>query len=707
MLFLDAEGLKSLQKRLTPAGLAARATDIRSALDTPQGMIAKELAVRDPLGFLPLLLSRINKTPSSLKVDFASGYFLAADHSMVLILAKPNGPAQNIDFDHALLSDLHARIDKVRREFAAQEDLKLDEVPRVEIGGGHRIALEDATLIKKDIAWNSVTSIAGVLILFYLAYRRVATAHYAFLPLATGLALTFMFTAFTLGSLNSATSGFSALLVGLGIDFTIVTYGRYLEGRLNGMAQAEALEEMAAFAGPAVVLGAITTVGTFYAFLATRFTGLREFGLLTGTGIVFMMLSAFLILPALVTLFERKPPSPPARWLNLDPVLGWAHRNAKRVLAGAVVVTVLACVSLRWLGFDDDVRNLRSPSNQGVAVQERVARAFGLTFNAMMILIDAPDEATAVARVQQLAGGLDKLVEGGVISSYESLANLVPPAAAQERSLAWIAANRDLTDPARVKAALASAFQAAGLVPGAFAAGTATLDEALRPTGPVTLDVWQGTPVEQVVERSLHKNDGSVTTVVNAFAPPGEWRREAPPQLIDLVKTVPGASLTGVNLVSQRLRETVWEDAGVAGLLGLALVLGLLLWDSRSFKSALICLLPVATGVLWALGVMAVVGYPLNLLNVFVITMVIGVGSDYAIYILKRIREGSDLGGLAQTARAVLISAGTTVVGFGTLITTHYPGLQSMGWMALLGVSIACFSAIVLVPLVTRGSRRE
>lgn len=705
VLFLDQQGLDALRERLTPAGLAARASDIRAALDTPQGMIAKEFAVRDPLGFLPLLLSRIGSTPSALKVDFASGYYLSADHSMVLILAKPKGPAQDIDFDHALLSDLGARIGKVRQQFADHEGVDLAEVPGVEVGGGHRIALEDATLIKKDIVWNSVTSVAGVLILFFLAYRRFATAHYAFLPLASGLALTFIFAAVTLGSLNSATSGFSALLVGLGIDFTIVTYGRYLEGRLAGMANAEALEAMAARTGPAVVLGAITTVGTFYAFLATRFAGLREFGLLTGTGIVFMMVAAFLILPALVTLFDRAAaPPPPSKWLDLEPVLRWAHRRSGPVLAGAAVVTVLAAVALGWLRFDDDVRNLRSPSNQGVAVQERVARAFGLSFNAMMILVDAPDEATALARAQQLAVGLDKLVEEGVVSSYESLANLIPPLASQERSLAWLAAHRELADPTRVKKELDSALQAAGLVPGAFAAGSATLDEALGADRPVTLDLWRGTPVEQVVQRSLRHDEGGVTTVVNVFSPPGKWRREAPPQLIELVRGVPQASLTGVNLVSQRLRHTVWQDAVVAGLLGLVLVVGLLLWDSHSLKAASICLLPVATGVVWALGVMAVVGYPLNLLNVFVITMVIGVGSDYAIYILYRVREGASLEALAQTARAVTLSALTTIVGFGTLITTHYPGLQSMGWMASLGITFACFTAVVLVPLVARRS---
>jgi predicted RND superfamily exporter protein len=227
----------------------------------------------------------------------------------------------------------------------------------------------------------------------------------------------------------------------------------------------------------------------------------------------------------------------------------------------------------------------------------------------------------------------------------------------------------------------------------------------MRPGGPVSLDVWRGTPVQQIVDRSLHVTPAGTAAVINVFAPAGKWRREAPPQLEALVRDVPGAHLTGVNLVSQRLRRTVWQDAALAGGLGLVLVFGLLLWDSRSLRDALTCLLPVATGVLWALGVMAVAGYPLNLLNVFVITMVIGVGSDYAIYMIHRVREGAGIPELAATGRAVLLSALTTIVGFGTLVTTHYPGLQSMGWMAALGVTFAVATAIVVVPLVVR--RRE
>jgi uncharacterized protein len=706
VLFLDETGLERLGQRLTPAGLDARARDIRASLDAPQGMLAKEFALRDPLGLLPFLLDRLSSAPSNLRLDFASGYYLSADHSMALLLAKPIQPAQNISFDGRLFADLGPRVARARAKVARELGAPLAAVPQVLLGGGHRIAYEDASLIRRDIIVNSITSIVGVMILFVLAYRRFATVHFAFVPLAVGLALTFAFTSLTVGRLNSATSGFAALLVGLGIDFTIVLYGRYLEGRRRGLPLGEALEEMGEHGGPAVLLGAITTVGTFFAFLLTRFAGLRELGLLTGSGIIFMALAAFLLLPALVTIFDRKrePPSP-SRWLDVGPVLRFAARRRRLILIAVVGLTIAAAVALPMTRFDDDVRNLRSPANRGVAIQEKVIAAFGLTFNSMMIRVEARDSATLMARVQQLAGGLDDLVHQGVVSSYESIANLVPPHAAQERALQWIAAHRELTDPARVRRDFGAALGRSGLVAAAFDPGFDALDQALRPRGPVDLKVWRGTPVQRFIDRSVREEDGRVVTVMNVFAPSGAWRRTAPPVLVKLVGTVPGASLTGINVVSARLRRLVWQDAATAGLVGLAVVFAMLLWELRRLSEALLCLMPVALGVVWTIGAMAIAGFALNFLNVFVVTMVIGVGVDYGIHILHRVRQADGLAGLAETARAVLFAALTTIVGFGSLIMTHYPGLQSIGWMTALGVAFSCVGAIVVLPLLA--GRRE
>jgi hypothetical protein len=703
VLFLDARHLAELERQLAPAGLAARAADIRAALEAPHGILGKELALRDPLGLLPMLLGQVSRTPSTLKVDYASGYYLAADHSRVLVLAKPRGAAQDISFDERLFADLEPRIAAARARVAEESEVAANVVPEVLLGGGHRIAIEDARLIRSDIIVNSATSVLGVMLLFFFAFRRLATAQYAFLPLAVGLSLTFVFTAAALGRLNSATAGFAALLVGLGIDFTIVMYERYLELRRGGLGLEAATGQVARSVGPAVMIAALTTVGTFYAFFVTDFSGLQELGLLTGTGIMLMAVAAFVLLPALVRVFDTKrEPLPPSRWLHPVGLLraAAAHRGAVAALVAAG--SLAAAAALPRLHFNDDMRSLRSPANEGVRIQEEVAAAFGASFNAMMIRVEAEDEAAVLERVRELSLGLDRLVADGTLSSYESLANLTPPAAAQQRALDWVAAHRELTDPGRVRRELSAALAAVGLRAEAFAPGLDILAETLRPAGVATLEIWRGTQLDEVIERSLRKPSGRAVTVVNAFAVSGRWRREAPPELERLVAGVPGASLTGVNVISQRLRAMVRRDATLAVALGLVLVVAILGQRLRSLGDALLCLAPVAVAVLWTLGLMAALGMSLNPLNVFMVLMIIGIGSDYGIYMLHRVRERASTEELAETARSVVLAALTTIVGFGSLATTHYPGLQSMGWMVVMGVAFSSAAAVFVVPLLAR-----
>jgi hypothetical protein len=700
VLFLDEDGLRALEPRLTDDGLARRAADIRASLETPQGLIAKELALTDPLGLLPLLLGRVSQAPAALKVDFASGYYLSADHSMVLLLARPNGPAQDIGFDEAMFADLEARAARVRARVAEADGVALAEVPEVLFGGGHRIAVEDASLIRADVITNSMTSLVCVLLLFFFAYRRWWANLYAFLPLAAGLALTFTFAYLTLGRLNSATAGFSAMLVGLGIDFTIVMYGRYLEERLAGEEIGPALATMAAWSGPAVFLGAVTTLGTFYAFLFTHLPGLREFGLLTGTGIILLLLTAYVLLPALITLLDRgRTPRPHPRLFDVDGLMARAQRHRHVLLVAAALATIASLFALPLIRFDDDVRKLRSPSNRGMRIQERVGEAFGFTFSSMVVIVDAPTVDELLDRVRRLGRGLEPMRHAGVIASYESLATLVPTPEAQQRSLAWLARKRELTDPDRIRRVFGTALRQQGLVVDAFAPALDELAETLRPAGPISLDIWRGTPVEQLIERSLRTTAGGVATVVNIFPHPGEWKREPPPPLVELVDGVPGATLTGVAVISQHLRRTTWRDAALCGVLGLMFVIGVIFWQVRSWRGVGLCLVPMALGVLWTLGILVAVGLPLNQMNVFVTTMIVGIGSDYGIHVYHRYREGASLARLAETARSVLLAALTTVVGFGSLILTHYPGLQSIGWMTALGVLLSCFAAIVVLPL--------
>jgi hypothetical protein len=86
--------------------------------------------------------------------------------------------------------------------------------------------------------------------------------------------------------------------------------------------------------------------------------------------------------------------------------------------------------------------------------------------------------------------------------------------------------------------------------------------------------------------------------------------------------------------------------------------------------------------------------------------MIIGIGVDYGLHVVHRYREERMGGGgaaaveagLIETGNAVVVAALSTIVGFGSLATSHYPGLRSVGLVAILGAAFTALVAITLLP---------
>ncbi|MCG8455640.1 MAG: MMPL family transporter, partial [Holophagales bacterium] len=217
------------------------------------------------------------------------------------------------------------------------------------------------------------------------------------------------------------------------------------------------------------------------------------------------------------------------------------------------------------------------------------------------------------------------------------------------------------------------------------------------------LEKHEGT--RRLLERYLHQDGESWMSVVYLYPPVEKWRREPPPEAEALAERLgPRAELTGVNVVSRALRQQVWIDAVLAAVIG-TIAVALLLWlDYRRFGDALLSLVPLSIGIVWMLGVMAAFGMKVNFMNIFVTTMIIGIGVDYGVHMLHRRRElGASSGrelerGLKETGQAIAMAAVTTSVGFGSLSLSHYPGLRSIGFVAILGAVATALVAITMLP---------
>lgn len=712
LFFLDDAGRESVAEQLTDEGLHDRAREIKRILATPQALLMKSLIRFDPLGLSSVLLGRIESSRAGLDIDWASGYFLSQDHRMLLLLAWPTQPPQDIEFCQRLATEVEGEIAALKAQWSEIAGPGTTP-PEVQVAGRYLIALTDANLIRNDVIINIVTSMLGVLLLFLFAFRRFGPLLYAFVPLCVGLAFTFGFSYLAFGTLNSATSGVAALLIGLGIDFVIVSYGRYVEERQRGSGLEVALARMSGSSGRAVVVGGVTSAATFYAFGVTDFTGLRQMGFLTGTGILFCMIAVLLLLPAMLAWSEdrhHRRESTPRLFLHgfgTGRIIRASLANPWPVMTVGVLITLAAAISATTLRFEDSVKAMRPPDSESVNLRDEVAQRFGSGFDSMMLVIDAESVGEVLDLVQQAADGAQEMVTAGVLTGYDAVTRILPPPIQQRQALEWLAGERSgRLDTARIRGTFEAALATEGLRPEALAEGLDLAGEALSPERLIDIEALVRSPTTgPLLKRYLRQTDSGWRSVVYLHPPPEVWRREPPPQARRLADELgPGAELTGANVVSSFLRREILRDALVAGCVGVVLV-ALLLWtDYRRWLNTLLSMSPLVFGILWMLGAMAALGMTMNFMNIFVSTMIIGIGVDYGVHMIHRYRELGDADwvtleiGLSETGKAIVLAALSTIMGFGSLSLSHYPGLRSMGLVAILGALSTCLVAITLLP---------
>lgn len=724
VLFLDEAGRRDLAARLSDQGIRERVEELRRRLSTPQGMAVKELARLDPLGLSEIFLGRIQSSRGTLKVDWSSGYYLSRDHQILLILAEPDRPPQDMKYNERLGKDVQAVVDESLARWDEIAGPDAPAKPTVGLGGPYMTALGDASLIRNDMILNIITSAGGVLLLVMFAFRRPAALAYTFVPLICGLVLTFGFAKLAVGSLSSATSVVAALLIGLGIDFVIVTYGRFIEERQRGVALEPALMAMAGSSGRAVFVGAVTTMATFFAFTFTDFIGLRQMGILTGTGILFCMGSVLFLLPAMLAWSEdrhERRQTEPNLYLHSfgsDSLVRLCMRHRRPTLMIGVVVTLAALALAVNIEFDESMKTMRPQGNKGIEVAEEVGKKFGSGFDSMILVLSGSSPEEVIDLAARAEAGARRLVETGTLYGFSSVTSLIPPPQRQQEVLAWIAREQQgALDLDRIRATFARAAQDEGLRVEPFEPGLELLGRAIQLPGPIGhADFAESKQTQILLDRYLKKTDRGWKSAVYLYPPNNRWRREAPPDTFRLAEELgPQASLAGVNVVNQRIREQVIKDAWVAGILGFILV-SILLWiDFGTLRHVAMALVPLCMGILWMVGGMVATNTPMNFINIFVTTMIIGIGVDYGVHVLHRFLEVRDLpreefeSGLVETGKAVVAAALSTIVGFGSIIFSHYPGLQTTGKVAILGTLSTSLIAITLLPAVLswRYDRRQ
>ena len=124
-------------------------------------------------------------------------------------------------------------------------------------------------------------------------------------------------TAVCIGHLTLLTSGFTAVLFGLGVDYGIFMSTRIIEELAKGRTLVDGIAKGVAASGKALITASMATALIFIALTTVPFTGFAELGVVAGMGVFMIVLSTLVIQPAL---FAVLPPSwKPVRSLKRIP----------------------------------------------------------------------------------------------------------------------------------------------------------------------------------------------------------------------------------------------------------------------------------------------------------------------------------------------------------------------------------------------------
>lgn len=520
-------------------------------------------------------------------------------------------------------------------------------------------ALKDALLVLFAVA---VAMMALVLLLVFRSRWRL-------LPLGIALmaaAITFGLLALVGGSLTMASIAALPILIGLAVDYAIQFQARFDE--------VGSVEEAASRGGPTIAAACVATAAGFLALQLSPVPMVRGFGWVLVVGIAVGFGLALVVGSAALGLRARRPPASP-----LSPVqrlLAVARTYPEAIVAVGIGLAVMGWAAGTRVETVSDIRELAPQSIKAVEGLNELQDTTGVS-GELDVSIEA-EQLTDPEVIEWMAGFKKRVLEANGFGGEEPsclTADLCPGPALSD----FLIRGGETPTAKRIDATLAA------LSPYAL--------RQVAPIDPETGEVGRKALISFGIRaQSLEDQQKLVDRVRDEIGDPPEGVEV---QLAGL--SVIAAESAG-DLSSSRYWLTL---AGIA-LVGLALLL-----IYRSWRRALVPLLPTVLATGWASLLLWITGIPLNPMSAALGALTIAIATEFGVLLVGRFHEerggGADVEGAleraySRTGAAVLASGATAIAGFAVLIASDVRMLRDFGFVTVIDLTAALVGVLLVLP---------
>jgi predicted RND superfamily exporter protein len=689
LLLLQGGALETALARLQPGGMAAALTSTRELLTMPSPAVAAMVS-QDPLGLLGLLRQQLGGQRAGITIGIAEGGYVSADGRHRLVIAKPRQPPFDTRFSRLLQQRLDA-IGAAERGAARAEDDEPKPPLEVAFAGGHRIALETEVVVKRESLLNTVGSLALILPLLFIAFRSVWLLVYGALPSVASLLVALGLLGLGGATLSAAATGAAAMLFGLGMDGVVLIYVAHRLALARGL---NAENAVATLGGPSasMLLGMLTTAATFYGLVFVDFPSLQQLGLVIGHSMVACGLLTLVLVPALL---PARRPSGPIKVLIWPSLASWIVTHRTHVLVVSAIATAVLGAASLTLNVDTSLERMRS-TTPGARFEESVREQFGLPSDVYVWLQHGPALDPLLRANEALVARVHLETPGLTIDAPSAL---LPSGDAQARSLARIregAPRPELTRAALIRAATDAGFRSGTLDP-----FLQRLPRLLNPER-LTYDSYKDHGLGDLIGRFVSPAADGWTLATYAFPSNADQSRA----LERIAADAGSGRLTGLALVNRELAAQ-FVPQFLRGLsIGSLIVVLMIVLTFRTWRLSILAMVPTAAGLVWAAGLLALARVPLDLFALFAVVTFVGIGIDYGIHLVHRFRDHGDAEvAVAELAPVIVVAGLITLAGYGTLVTSSYPPLRSIGVVSVVSVFTLVAASVLLLPALLVGVR--
>jgi hopanoid biosynthesis associated RND transporter like protein HpnN len=595
----------------------------------------------------------------------------------------------------------------------------VDPGVRVRLTGEVPLSHEEISAALSGIGIAGAVSLILLAVILRIGVRSYRVIGSIFVLLGVGVVLTLGFGVATAGSFNTLSLIFVVMFFGLGVDFAVHFSLRLWESAdPSSDVEVHAAHEI----GPALLLCMLTSCVAFLSFWPTEYRGLAELGIISAGGMAIALVLTLTLIPALFAVVGLPEPLPGWRGIRLNV-------RPRTVLLATGCVGLVALWFAKDVAFDYSVLALRDERTEAMSTLLELQDNGVTTDYSINVL--AADGAAA----RRLKANLTRLPEVGEVLIPS---DLVPDRQAEKRDrLAELASlvgtigavnGSDWEDPPEaLDLAIESLAEVRGEVPQADQARYQAFEQGM--TG-LRQAPGRLARLGDDLRSSLAADVASLGSIVDAqpFSidelPADLLRRLIAPDGRHLVTVLPSeridtraatdAFVGAVRSVTPEVAGRAVVEWGVgsvavrsfveAVVLAIGMIAALLVVYFRSIRLSVLVLTPLALTSVLTFALIHLTPLTLNMADILVIPLIFGLGVDSGIHVVHRFSATGDVSSVmsSSTARAVLISALTTIGTFFSLSFSPHKGAASVGMLLTVAISVMLVATFVVLPALLR-----